>query len=90
MKNIILGMLKELGADVCYNDFEDTISVDFNDFAGFDENYSEIDREYTNPQLVNAMISFLETRCDYIEGDLYTTYHFIDFTVVVGYTSYDI
>lgn len=94
MKNTIINKLEELGADVIYTDFTDSkdnyISVDFNDFDGFDEDWSEIDREYDNPQKVAEMSKFLEDNCSSKEDDFYTTYHFDGFDVVVGYTSYDI
>ncbi len=93
MKNTIIKMLEELGADVVYTDFTDVanyISVDIDDFEGFDENWREVERELNNPQKVDDFIDFLENNCFSKEGDFYTTYHFDGFNVKLGYTSYDI
>lgn len=97
MRDTILKMLEELGADVSYTDWtslevEDNtyISVYFNDFDGFDEDWSEIDREYDDPSKVEKMLNFLEENCSSKEDDFYTRYYFDGFYVKVGYSSYDI
>lgn len=94
MKNTIFEMLEDLGNDVIYFDLTDTvdhyISIDFNDFDGFDDDWGEVDRDYDNPEKVDGMLEFLEKHCSSKEDGYYTIYHFDGFDVQVGYTSYDI
>ena len=86
----MIEMLEALGADALYSVIGTTIHVDLNDFEGFDEDWDEIMRDYDNPKAVEAFEEMLERECLSQEGDFYTTYHFDDFSVKLGYTSYDI
>lgn len=90
MKNIILEKINELGNDAYSNEYDNIISVDFNDFEGFDEDWNEVMRDYDNPELVQDFVDFLKSTCDRMEGDFYQCYHYNDFVVQVGFTSYDI
>ena len=86
----VLEMAEALGNDAIVFDFNHQISVDFNDFEGFDEHWSEIMRDYDDPDAVEAFEEMLRSEALSIDDDFYTTYHFDGFTVKVGYTSYDI
>lgn len=68
--------------DSCYY-----ITID--DFEGFDDDYCEIMRDYVDEEMIDALFELLES-ADSIEGDMYTVYRFADFSVRVGFTSYDI
>ena len=63
--------------------------ITLNDFEGFDEDWNEVEREYADPEMVDALEELLE-QADEVEGDYYRAYRFEGFSVVVGYASYDI
>lgn len=86
----ILKMLNDLGDDAYVYERGDDISVDLNDFEGFDENWSEIMRDYDNPKKVQQALDTLQRTAIIVEHDYYTTYYFKDCSVIVGYTSFDI
>ena len=86
----ILKMLNDLGDDAYIYEHGDDISVDFNDFEGFEEDWLETMRDYNNPEKVEQALDTLQRNAIIIEGNFYTTYHFEDCSVIVGYTSYDI
>lgn len=86
----VLEMAEALGNDAIVLDFKNQISVDFNDFEGFDENWDEIMRDYDDANAVDAFEEMLENEAIKIDNGFYTTYHFDGFIVKVGYTSYDI
>lgn len=86
----VLTMAKALGNDAIVFDFEGNISVDFNDFEGFDNDWSEIMRDYDDANAVEAFEKMLRTEALEVDDDFYTTYYFDGFTVNVGYTSYEI
>lgn len=88
-------IFEDLGNDICV--WEDSIDEDptgfrvtLNDFEGFDENWSEIDREYDDEDAVDAFLEMLERECVSQEGDFYVTYHFDGFDVKLGYESFNI
>lgn len=88
----LLKMLKEsknLG-DVDYYTYENELNIDFNDFDGFDDEWNEVEREYTNENLVNKILNYIETNATLIKDSLYQTYQLDDKTIVIGYTSFDI
>lgn len=88
----LLKMLEEsknLG-DVDYYTYENELNIDFNDFDGFDDEWNEIDREYTNENLVNQILNYIETNATLVKDSLYQTYQLDDKTIVIGYTSFDI
>lgn len=66
------------------------LNIELNDFEGFDEDWSEISREFDNPEMVERFVRMLETGCLFKEDDLYVVYHFEDFDVQLGYASFDI
>ena len=66
------------------------VYLTFDDFEGFDDDWSEVMRDYVNPEAVEALEDWLDDHCLSCEGDLYIVYHFDGFDVEVGYTSFDI
>ena len=83
--------IENLGADASlWKRPNETLDVTLEDFEGFDEDWAEIDREYDNPEAVNAFLEMLEAECSSQEGDFYVTYHFKGFDVQLGYASFDI
>lgn len=66
------------------------LHVTLEDFDGFDDNWSEIDRPFDDADAVEAFLEMLENKCISFEDDYYSVYHFNDFDVKVGYSSFDI
>lgn len=89
-KEMVLELLAKAGADLSVEDWGDEISVDVNDFEGFDENWSEIDRELDNEELVDEIEEILSAECVSEGGDFYHYYDFDGFSVKWGYASFDI
>lgn len=68
-----------------YNELQFTVE----DFAGFDEDWSEIDRELTTN--VNTFIQWIKDNANTVEEDDWETkYIFDDITVIIRYASEDI
>jgi len=63
------------------------IDLTFEDFEGFDEDWSEICRDYAEPKLVEELEEFIS---EVAEGDFYQTFEFDGVSYQVGYGSYDI
>lgn len=90
----LLEMLKKLGDDVSvdlfeYEDEDDTLDITVEDFEGFDEDWSEIMRDY-DEEAVQAVVDWLEEHCTSKE-DCYSMYYYFEgFEVRFGYASYDI
>lgn len=89
MLEVVVNMLKELGEDVSYTMVREELHVTIEDFDGFDEDWSEIDREY-NEEAVDELLEWLEAQAHTVEGHYYTRYYLQDVVVCVGYASYDI
>ena len=66
--------------DVYYREYENTLYITVNDFEGFDEHYSEIDRELVNEELVEELEEFLEN----------VNYTVENYTIELHYSSEDI
>ena len=66
--------------DVYYREYENTIYVTVDDFEGFDEHYSEIDRELANEELIEELEEFLES----------VNYTIENYTIELHYSSEDI
>lgn len=77
-------------ASMWYDEKGRLLHVTLQDFDGFDEDWSEIMRDYDHPKAVEAFEEMLETECSSQEGDFYFDYYFDGFTVRLGYASYDI
>jgi hypothetical protein len=90
MKDTILKMLNNLKDDVTFYIYKDIIHVTIDDWVGFDDDYQEIFRDYTDPDGVDKLLNYLDKYNLCTKGDLYTTYYFQDCIVKVGYSSFDI
>ena len=66
--------------DVYYREYESTLYITVNDFEGFDEHWSEIDRELVNEELVEELEEFLEN----------VNYTVENYTIELHYSSEDI
>ena len=94
MMEIIIAMLEKMSEDVEYyvckiEEEKPELVITIDDFEGFDEDWSEIMREY-DEDAVSALIDWLEEHCISEDGDLYYEFHFEEFNVQLGYSSYDI
>lgn len=90
-REMMVAAIEALGADASMWERSDgMIDVTLEDFEGFDEDWSEIDREYDDEEAVDAFLEMLEAECSSQEGDFYVVYHFEDFDVQLGYASFDI
>lgn len=89
-REMMIAAVETLGADASYYVREDEINVTLEDFEGFDDDWSEVDREYDDEEAVNAFLEMLERECVSQEGDFYVTYHFDGFDVQLGYASFEI
>lgn len=90
MMDEIIQQLTTISADSDFYMNINDITLNIHDFGGFDENWHELEREYTRPEAVKAVLQWLAKNADSYEEDLYTHYHFGDFTVTVGYDSFNI
>ena len=88
--NNIIAQFDRISEDSWYEVMDNRIELSINDFEGFDEHWSEIDREFIDEDAVGEVLKWLEENADYIDGYLYRYYHFGEIIVEVGYTSYDI
>lgn len=90
-REMMLTAIKALGADASLWDEEDyCLNVTLENFEGFDKDWSEIYREYDNPEAVKHFKEMLEAECLSQEDDFYMIYHFEGFDVELGYASFDI
>ena len=86
----LMEMLHELESvgDVLLSEHSDgTMCVTFEDFDGFDEDWSEILRDYELPELVERVEDILDEFCS---GDFYTEGELEGHHFWVGYSSFDI
>jgi hypothetical protein len=87
---MVLELLATLGSDVdVYERMDGTIRVTVEDFEGFDEEWSEMDRDY-DEDAVDAVYERLEAEASEVSGDYYHYFQFDGFTVVWGYASMDV
>lgn len=86
----ITTQLDRISADSWYDVTDNHIDLTINDFEGFDENWSEVDREFVDADAVEEVLEWLEKNADCVDGDFYRYYHFGEIVVEVGYTSFDI
>ena len=94
MMEIIIAMLEKMIEDVYYHVREidgekPELVITVDDFEGFDEDWSEIMRDY-DEEAVDGLIEWLEEHCISEDGDFYSYYHFEEFDVQLGYSSFDI
>lgn len=90
MKELVMAKLAEVeDVSVYVRADGEEIVVTVEDFDGFEEDGSEIDREY-DVEKVDALEEWLEEHCEREHGDFYTYYEFDGFSVEWGYASMDI
>lgn len=88
---MMVAAIEALGADAFLWEHSDgMLDVTIEDFEGFDDDWSEVDREYDDGEAVDAFLEMLEAECSSREGDFYVVYHFEGFDVRIGYASFDI
>ena len=86
----ITTQLDRISEDSWYDVDDNHINLTIDDFEGFDDDWSEMDREFVNAKAVEEVLDWLEENANSSEGDFYEYYHFGDIVVEVGYTSFDI
>lgn len=90
-REMVLELLTTLGSDVdVYERMDGTICVTVQDFEGFDEEWSEVERELDDADAVDAVFEHLVTEALDDDGDFYHYFQFNGFTVVWGYASMDV
>lgn len=72
------------------DEFDNDISVEVNDFEGFDDDWSEIIRDIENPDLVDEIYETLKREALSVDEDFYVDFQFDGFSVSWGYASYNI
>jgi hypothetical protein len=91
---ILKEMLKELETvkDIYVDFYEDTkgISIQVNDFDGFDDNYDEVERELVKPDLVEKMEDFLYEQADEKDINICEYYKIDGYDITLDYLSADI
>ena len=86
----MIAAIEALDNDAFYDVVDKEINVTLNDFAGFDEDYCEIMRDYDNEQAVENFLKMLANECISFKDNFYKDYKFNGFTVSLGYASFDI
>lgn len=88
---MVIELLKSAKKDIFYDvdEEERDVYVTVKDFKGFDDDWHEISRDY-DKDLVKSIEEKIEAASVSSEGDLYRYYQFEDFTVVWGYSSFDV
>lgn len=90
MKDTVLKMLDNLKDDVTFYIYKGIIHVTIDDFIGFDDDYNEIFRDYTDPKGIGKLLNYLDKCSLCTKDDLYITYYLQDCIVEIDYTSFDI
>ena len=86
----ITTQLDKINADASYEVDNNTINLTIDDFGGFDENWCEIEREFTNEQAIDEVLEWLEQNADEVEGDYCRCYRFGEIEVELAYASMEI
>lgn len=88
-KNEMMTLLNELEScgDVIINNLNGEIHIDIDDFVGFDDDWNEEYREFSQPELVGRLEEVFE---EFGDGEYYCTMDLEEQRFVLGYTSYDI
>ena len=89
-KEQIIEVMDSLGEDVTYFDCGDILHVTLEDFAGFDEDWNEIERDYDNPEAVDEFLAILEEYGRPYTSGLYPSYDFDGFKIELSWASFDI
>lgn len=84
----IITQLNRISKDSFYHVKDNHIDLTIEDFDGFNEDWSETDRELVDEDAVNAVLEWLEKNADYIDKNEH--YHFGDIIIEIDYISSDI
>lgn len=76
-------------ASMWLDEEENELHITIEDFEGFDEDWSEVEKE-VDEEKVDAFLKMLEDECVSYEGEFYHYYKFEGFSIKLGYASYDI
>ena len=87
---MMIAAIEALGNDAFYDVVGEEINITLNDFAGFDEDYCEIMRDYDNEQAVENFLKKHNNESISFKDNFYKDYKFDGFTVSLGYASFDI
>lgn len=89
---MMVAQLEALGEDIFfdYDEVDHEFDVTIDDFAGFDKHWSEVMRPLDDAEAVQAFVAMLEEEAVSVEHDFYDYYQFDGFSVVLGYSSFDI
>ena len=88
-REMVMELLATADADIDADEFSDgNIHVIVADFEGFDENWSEIERELVDEDLVISIYKQLEASALSVSGNYYRYFEFDGFTIVWGYASF--
>lgn len=87
---MIIAKLDTIRDDSYYFVNDKSVNLTINDFEGFDDDWSEVEREFVDEDAVMDVLDWLEENADRTEGDYYHDYYFGDIVVTVGYSSFDI
>ena len=90
MFNTVMTMIEACKNDVDFEIDQNAIYLTVNDFAGFDDDWNEIMRDYDNPEEVSTLLEWLRNNCITETENFYVVYSFNGFTVHLGFTSFDI
>ena len=88
-KNEMMDLLNELElcGDVLITNMNGEIHIDIYDFVGFDDDWCEEYREFSQPELVDRLEEIFH---EFGDGEFYDSMELEGQTFVLGYTSYDI
>ena len=86
----IIAQLDRISADSYCEVNGNRIDLTIDDFAGFDEDWNEVFRDFVNEDAIEEVLRWLKENADSIDDNLYRDYYFGDIVVEVGYTSFDI
>lgn len=87
---MVLELLASAGDDLMVEVYGDEVSVVVEDFVGFDEDWSEVERDLDDADLVDSVEEQLSAECVSEDGDFYHYYHFDGFSVCWGYASFEV
>ena len=87
---MITAQLDRISADSWYDVHDNHIDLTINDFDGFDDDWSEVAREFVDEDAIEEVLEWLEENADCVDGNFYRYYHFGEIVIEIGYTSFDI
>ena len=87
---MVMDLLATAEDDLSVWEYGDSVSVTVEDFEGFDSDWSEVERELEDEDLVAEVFEALSEGALSVEEGFYTTFFFEGFSLSWGYASYDI